>query len=357
MEVNAGNMLNNLLADLWTNITINQKTHALIFPDYDLTDFNFEKMVNDYDITSYLIMVKDRVRMEAYQQAIQKYAKDKVILEIGTGALTPLARICVEAGAKKVYAIEANQQAAEIAIKGLERDGLQDKIEIIEGFSTEIDALSEKADILVHELIGKIASDEGMAKIVADAKKKFLKPEALFIPTLSQVYIAPVNWNNNSLSSKMFQFYGDVILNLLMADLSTLERVSDRYFTYNFPHSNLLTEPLEYEKILFPDCFLMDEKRKIEFVITEDRLFNGFLLWNQITTSPDIVINCFQGTHWPATFLSFYQKPIQLYEGDVIVLDTYKDLTETTTHHEFSVEIMRDQQPLKLERKVHQYSL
>ncbi len=142
--------------------------------------------------------------MEAYRQAIQKCAKDKVVLEIGTGALAPLVRMCAEAGAKKVYAIEANPRAVEIAIKGLQRDGSQEKIEILEVFYFDILALPEKPDILVHKLIG-LGSSEGMVRIIDDIKTRLLDEETIFIPLSCNVNVAPVTWRvSDSLNNKAF---------------------------------------------------------------------------------------------------------------------------------------------------------
>lgn len=341
-------MLDHLFSNWWYGLTIAQNKYPLLFAD---SDPKFEEIVDDWDALSYLIMTKDTIRMEAYRQAIQQYAKGKVVLEIGTGALTPLARMCVQAGAKKVYAIEGNHQAAEIARKGLQRDGLQDKIEIIEGFSTEIDALPEKADLLVHELIGVIASDEGMAPIVADAKQKFLKPNALIIPALSQVYITPVNCQNlDGLSRKLFQLWGNLVSRMVKRN-HLYTKSSDQYLVYNFPDSNLIDEPCEYENINFLQNFSLEERREIKFTINKKQLFNGFLLWNQITTAPDRVINCLQGTHWPALLLSFSQEPVQLYQGDVLILDTYKNLINPTPQYKFNFQIVRNNQPLELEKK------
>jgi protein arginine N-methyltransferase 1 len=56
-------------------------------------------------------MRDDVVRTEAYRRALQNVVHDKTIVDIGTGALALLAIFAAEAGARKVYAIEANAEA------------------------------------------------------------------------------------------------------------------------------------------------------------------------------------------------------------------------------------------------------
>lgn len=294
----------------------------------------------------YLFMVKARVRMKAYRQAIQQYAKDKVVLEIGTGALAPLARMCAEAGAKKVYAIEANPQAVEIARKGLQRDGLQEKIEILEGFSFDILALPEKTDILVHELIG-LGSGEGMVRIIEDIKRRLLDEKTIFIPLSCKVNVAPVTW-------QIFDYLTNRVFNLIVKRLSRdillgkkYEENTNLYLVLNFLKKNFLAGPLEYENVIFNNNLLLTEMREPKFCINKDTLFSGFLFWNSITVSEENIINCFHPTCWANRFISFCQEPLKLLSGDSFVLKTFTDLI-TNARYEFQSYLMRGEEKLEL---------
>jgi protein arginine N-methyltransferase 1 len=55
-------------------------------------------------------MLTDLVRVEAFDKAIFQVAKDKVVMDVGTGQGI-LAIKSAEAGASKVYAIELTEQA------------------------------------------------------------------------------------------------------------------------------------------------------------------------------------------------------------------------------------------------------
>ncbi|MCP5108339.1 MAG: AMP-binding protein, partial [bacterium] len=64
-----------------------------------------------YDDLIYNAMATDEARNEIYRKAIKKVIKDKVVLEIGPGAQAILSRICIEEGARKVYAVEILEDA------------------------------------------------------------------------------------------------------------------------------------------------------------------------------------------------------------------------------------------------------
>ena len=79
-------------------------------------------------------MLQDHVRTGCYQQACLQNTidfVDKVVLDVGTGTGI-LAFFAVQAGAKKVYAVEASQ-SIEIAKALSIANGFDDKITFIKG--------------------------------------------------------------------------------------------------------------------------------------------------------------------------------------------------------------------------------
>ena len=75
--------------------------------------------------------------------------------DVGTGALALLALLAARAGAKHVYAIEANPDAAAAARALVAAEGFADVVTIVEGYSTDV-TLPEKVDLLLHEIIGEV---------------------------------------------------------------------------------------------------------------------------------------------------------------------------------------------------------
>src|SRR5262249_13312925 len=77
-----------------------------------------------YDAPLYPQMARDEERNRRYRQAIRERVPGKVVLDIGTGGEAVLARLCIEAGAARVYAIERSPVAFEAARDLVSRLGL-----------------------------------------------------------------------------------------------------------------------------------------------------------------------------------------------------------------------------------------
>jgi SAM-dependent methyltransferase len=135
-------------------------------------------------------MLNDQPRTRRFMQAIAQVVRpDDVVVDLGTGTGI-LAMAAARAGARKVYAIEAGP-VAKVAQKLFAANGLADRIELVEGFSTDID-LPERADVLVTETFGNSPLSEEVLEIVVDARKRLLKPDARIVPGSVRVFGTPV---------------------------------------------------------------------------------------------------------------------------------------------------------------------
>ena len=83
------------------------------------------------DVTIHEEMIADRVRTSAYRAAILRNAESirgKAVLDVGAGTGV-LSVFCAQAGARKVYAVEACS-IAEQAARIVRQNGLCDRIEV-----------------------------------------------------------------------------------------------------------------------------------------------------------------------------------------------------------------------------------
>jgi tRNA A58 N-methylase Trm61 len=129
-------------------------------------------------------MINDQIRNRFFMQALERTARDQVVLDVGTGTGL-LSAYALKAGAKYVYAVEKDEQYADIADTVL--SGLFDRsrFQVISGdfWTDDIDDKipPNSVDIMVSETVGPALFEEGMT-ISWHCAKPFFKPTAISIP-------------------------------------------------------------------------------------------------------------------------------------------------------------------------------
>jgi protein arginine N-methyltransferase 1 len=131
-------------------------------------------------------------RHRAYRDAIRAAAPGKVVLDIGTGRDALWAIEAAHAGARHVYAIEADPHFATRAVSAVESAGLADRVTVLPGLSTG-QALPTRAEVCVSEIVGNIATAEGAIPVLNDARSRLCTPTCLWIPFRIQTFAAAVD--------------------------------------------------------------------------------------------------------------------------------------------------------------------
>jgi len=135
-------------------------------------------------------MMQDYIRTSTYQKAIISNTtdfKDKVVLDVGAGSGI-LSFFATQAGAKKVYAVEASSMFKHCE-QLVEHNKLTDRIQVIPGKIEEI-KLPEQVDVIISEPMGYMLVNERMLETYLHAKK-WLKPNGKMLPTRGDLHFAP----------------------------------------------------------------------------------------------------------------------------------------------------------------------
>ena len=145
------------------------------------------------DVSVHRLMVRDAARTEAYRRAVLENShlfKDKVVMDVGagTGVLSLFAK---QAGAKKVYAVEASGMTA-VLKEIVELNDEEGVIEVVEGRAEEVDIGNAKVDIMISEWMGFYLLHESMLDSVILARDKHLDEDGIMFPSHATIYAAPV---------------------------------------------------------------------------------------------------------------------------------------------------------------------
>ena len=166
---------------------IAQQTEVVnVTPDKDHVYYN------EYDTFSQQQgMLQDIVRTSVYQFAMLENTGDfeaKTVLDVGAGTGI-LSFFAAQAGAKRVYAVEASGMAAK-AETLIVANGKQDVIEVLNQKVEEVE-LDERVDVLISEPLGVALVHERMLESYFRARDAHLKPGGKMFPSESTLYAAP----------------------------------------------------------------------------------------------------------------------------------------------------------------------
>lgn len=174
--------------------------------DGTLTPFEQANYFSSYEFLIHQKeMLEDTVRMEAYHSAITGpnalNFEGKVVLDVGAGTGI-LAFFAAQAGARKVYAVEATN-AAKLAKKLAARNNLEKVVTVIQGTIEEVE-LPEKVDVIVSEFMGHFLLRESMLDSVLYARDKYLKSGGAIYPSSARMYLAPASCKDMNSQGEAF---------------------------------------------------------------------------------------------------------------------------------------------------------
>ena len=229
-------------------------------------------------------MLEDKVRTSTYQKSMLENASEfagKVVLDVGAGTGI-LSYFAVQAGAKKVYAVEASNMAqyAQVLAKN---NNACDKIEVVAGRIEDI-TLPENVDIIVSEPMGYMLFNERMLETYLHAKK-WLKEGGNMYPTTGTLYVAPFsddNLFNERVGKSEFwsdtSFYG---VNLTSLKKAAREEYFKRPQVAAFDHSILMADPCVHKTdfLTASEESLQNIHIPLQYTVLETGTLHGLAFW------------------------------------------------------------------------------
>ncbi|CAM9001039.1 unnamed protein product [Rhodiola kirilowii] len=275
-------------------------------------------------------MLSDRVRMDAYYNSIMRnkhHFVGKSVLDVGTGSGI-LAIWSAQAGARKVYAVEATKMS-EHARALVKANNLEDVVDVIEGSIEDI-SLPEKVDVIISEWMGYFLLRESMFDSVICARDRWLKPNGVMYPSHARMWMAPIvsgltdqKFDEYDGSMEDWHYFADEMKNDYGVNMNVLtnsySEEQKKYFLQTTLWSNLqpnqvIGTPAIVKEI---DCStatvneILEVRSKFSFKITEEEArlsaLGGWFDVHfrgskenpaqediELTTAPSVD----QGTHW-----------------------------------------------------------
>ena len=299
------------------------------------------------------LMLSDRARTECYRKAMlenRSLFEGKTVIDVGAGTGI-LSLFAAEAGARKVYAIEASNVSS-IAKNIVKQNNMESVIEV---FSCQVEdcilPTTEKVDILISEWMGFYLLHESMLSSVILARDKFLKKSGSMFPCEARLYTCPCNLQE--FYKKEIQFWDDVYgYDFSVVKQLALQSKQGSPQIMLVDNSELLSTPellkcfdlmsvcLEDVKNFQTKCFVSSSCKNV---------CRGVVLWfdcgfpspdNQeivLSTAPNSM-----STHWKQTVL-ILPTEIDLDAGDVIGFDIeFSQSAENSRHYNIKLEVLGD---------------
>ena len=266
-------------------------------------------------------MMNDDPRNQAYKDAlVTTINEDTQVLEIGAGSGL-LAMLAAQSGTKKrITTCEMTPVIASVAKEIIELNGFDNSVKVIAKASKDIsigEDLTEKADLIVSEVISNEFLGEGVLDTVEDAKKRLLAPGGRMIPESGSIMINLVG--GEAIGKKLY--IGEV----LGFNLEPFNKIKPRKISIDQQMNSV--ELLANDAIAFQFDFqekdeFPREVRTLELKVQKTGKCFGIVQWVLLRLVDEIIfenhpVKQVAESAWHPMFYPFY-KPLNLLKNQVI---------------------------------------
>jgi protein arginine N-methyltransferase 5 len=225
-----------------------------------------QPLMDNLESATYETFEKDASKYIQYEEAVTACLLDRVsdadaaagrvtvLMVVGAGR-GPLVRASLRASersgrALRVYAVEKNPNAVITLQSLVESEGWGDVVTVVASDMREW-AFSERADVLVSELLGSFGDNE-LSPECLDGAQRFLKEDGVSIPNAYTSYLAPVTaakqWNDAKARGDLKHMETPYVVKLHRHALVAEPR---EVFTFEHPNRSNVIDNTRYAKLAF----------------------------------------------------------------------------------------------------------
>lgn len=269
-----------------------------------------------YDDIAYGSMAADEGRNRRYREAFARHLPGRTAVDIGTGPVAILARLAIEAGARKVYAIDRLEATARKARETVAALGLDDRITVIHGDALTLE-LPETVDFCISEIVGAIGGAEGAARIINGARR-YLKDPAAMLPQFSDTRIAALALPHDRLAPG----FSDIAAHYVDKIFAEVGQPFDlRLCLKNLPREAIVSTDAPFEYLDYTREVPVEATHTVELVVTRDSEITGFLVWLRLGVDADAVVDILDNPgSWLPVWLPAFAVPVAVAAGDRIAI-------------------------------------
>jgi type III protein arginine methyltransferase len=245
------------------------------------------------------VMLGDARRNRAFARALRaRVTPGATVLDLGAGTGV-WAVMAARLGARRVVAVEREAVLVPV-IEALAREaGVEDRLEVVRADARRV-RLRREFDVVVGELVGNEAFEEGLVPVFERARRHFLRPGGALVPEwvslVAAPVVAPVRLGLSPPflpSASVAALTGQVPRNLHPGEIRPLA-----------PGRELLRLDLHTARAANPL-----PTARVSFRVREGRAVGGLAVWVTMGLAPGVSLSTRAGTHWLPTLLPVEPQP------------------------------------------------
>ena len=232
-----------------------------------------------YDLAAYAQMIAFKGRTSAYARALEAHVTaGSVVLDIGAGTGI-LSFLACRAGAAKVYAVES-ESIIQLARETAADNGFSNRIEFVEGFTSEID-LPERVDGIVCDIHGMLPAHGKSIVSILDARDRFLKPGGWILPARETMWaaVACCPHLHASLTNTWDTEYGVDFGKARLKTVNSLQSV-------RLKPEDLVVAPQRWAGLDYTDLSGPNVKGDLSWLVDRNATAHGVCMWFEAETPP-----------------------------------------------------------------------